>query len=117
MLTTERVLARKRERQLSQRIQELNSRLWVAEKLLENARTGALVRCVSVKQLYDSSSSPSSFSFSTATLRRRTQSSEAILTAVESAPTSTIESEKNKQLEHKQCSSVRLSSFYLNDSM
>nr|CDS27064.1 JNK interacting protein [Hymenolepis microstoma] len=76
-LASERGLAIQRERQLTHRIQELTSRLWVAEKLLENARTGAIVRCVSERRIHDLS-----FINTTATRRRRTKSSEAILTAV-----------------------------------
>ncbi|KAM3177602.1 hypothetical protein ACTXT7_004219 [Hymenolepis weldensis] len=100
-LASERGLARQRERQLTQRIQELTSRLWVAEKLLENARTGVIVRCVSEKRLHDLSSTAY-----TETLRRRTQSSEAILAAVPSSSIS-VESEGKKLSEHnhQKCSS------------
>ncbi|VUZ49215.1 unnamed protein product [Hymenolepis diminuta] len=102
-LASECGLARQRERQLTQRIQELTSRLWVAEKLLENARTGVIVRCVSEKRLHDLSSTTTAY---TETLRRRTQSSEAILTAVPSSSIS-IESggKKLSGYNHQECSS------------
>lgn len=93
-LASERGLAMQRERQLAQRIQELTSRLWVAEKLLENARTGAIVRCVSERRIHDLS-----FINTTATLRRRTKSSGPTLTSVSSSSISG-ESVKKKLSEH-----------------
>ncbi|VDO15331.1 unnamed protein product [Rodentolepis nana] len=107
-LASERGLATQRERQLMQRIQELTSRLWVAEKFLESARTGSIVRCVSERRIHDLSCN------STATIRRRTKSSEPILTSVSNSFVSaeSVKKKKKKKLSdhlHQPRSSVKIS--------
>ncbi|KAM7541998.1 hypothetical protein Aperf_G00000013210 [Anoplocephala perfoliata] len=86
--------AKLRERQLTQRIQELSSRLWVAEMRLENSRTGAIMKCASERQLHESPTTASG----TLPRRRRTRSSSAAIRAVSSTSISN-EPEKCKQPE------------------